>query len=277
MGSLTDFAENEMLDHVINDLAFTSPAGVFLGLSTSDPTDAATGASANEAANSFGYARTAISFGVAATRAVDQDAIVTFPAASGGSWGTITHWAIFTSATYGAGDCLAHGAFGSSKLINDGDTPSVASGEIDVTFSANEISNFLALEILDHLFNNATYTYVATWVAMIITTPVTDGMTGSTITEPSGGAYARKQVNKNGGSSPTWDLAAGTTPTQIDNTHSVDFVTATASWGTIIAVALVDASSAGNLLMYDNTMTDKLVDDGDTAKFAVGVLDVELA
>lgn len=273
MGSITDFLELELLDHIFN-AAYTAPAAIYLVLCTADPTDAATGASCSETANAGGYARTAITVGVAASRVVTQDADVEFPQATGDWASPITHWCIADTGTYGAGNILAHGAFAASKSIYDNDTPKVASGEIDVTFSANEISDFLANELLDHVFNNAAYTSPDTYVALIITTPVTDGMTGSTITEPSGGSYARKQVNINGGASPTWDLAAAGV---VDNTHAITFVTATAAWGTIIAVAICDAATLGELLMYDNDMTDKSVGDGDTAEFAIGDLDMQMA
>lgn len=275
MGSITDFLEAELLDHVFNAV-YTPPATVYLALCTGDPTDAATGASMNECANQYAYARTAITFGAAATRRVTQSGDVQFPQASGGGWGTVTHWAIVDTNTYGSGNVLAHGAFGASKAVNDGNTPTVASTEVYVEISAGEVSDYLANALLDFAFRNQAFSAPDTYVALIITNPVTDSMTGSTITEPSGGSYARVQVNVNGGVSPTWDLAAGTTPTLVDNTHQIDFPTATGDWGTIIAVAIVDAASAGNLLFYDNTMTDQPVGNGDDSNFPIGDLDITL-
>lgn len=203
---------------------------------------------------------------------------MTFPQASGGGWGTVSHWAIVTSQTYGAGDVLAHGAFSASKTINDGNTASIPDGANDITvaFSAGEISDYLADALLDFAFRNQAFSAPDTYVALIITSTVQDSDTGSTITEPSGGSYARKQVNVNGGSSPTWDLATGTTPTEIDNTHAITFTQATGDWGTIIAVAICDAATLGNLLMYDNAMADQAVNNGDTAEFAIGVLDIQM-
>ncbi len=274
MGSLTDYAEAELLDHVFN-AAYTPAASIYLCLCTADPTDAATGASMNECANSGAYARTAITFGAAATRKVTQNADVNFPEATG-SWGTVTHWAIADTNTYGSGNVLAHGAFGASKEIVSGNTPSVASGEVYVEISANEVSTTLVHNLLDLMFRNVAYSAPDTYVALCTAT-IADGDTGSTITEPSGGAYARKQVNVNGGASPTWDLATGTTPTEVDNTHEIAFTTATASWGTITSVAVCSALTAGDLLYYDNAMTDQAVGDGDTAKFAIGALDAQLS
>ena len=268
MGSITDFLENELLDHIFNG-AYTPPATIYLALATADPTDAATGAAMNEVANTGSYARTAITFGAAASRRVTQNATVTFPQATG-PWGTVTHWAVVDSATHGAGNVLSHGALVDPKSVVSGNTPSVASGEVYVEFSAGEVSDYLANIALDFAFRNQTFTQPATYVAACTAT-VADTDTGSTITEPGGGAYARKQVNVNGGASPTWDLAAAGL---VDNTHDVDLGPASgAAWGTIVAVAIVDAATVGNLLMYDNAMTDQAVGDGDTMRFPVGDLD----
>lgn len=272
MGSITDFLENELLDHIFN-AAYTPPTNLYLALCTADPTDAATGASMNEVPNAGSYARTAITFGAAASRRVTQSGTVTFPAATG-AWGTVTHWALVDTNTYGSGNVLAHGAFGAAKAIVSGNTPSVASGQVYVEFSAGEIANYLANILLDFAFRNQAYSKPSTYVALCTAT-IADTDTGSTITEPGGGAYARKQVNINGGASPTWDLAASGV---VDNTHDVDLGPASgASWGTIVAVAILDAATTGNLLFYDNGMTDQAVGDGDTARFAAGDLDIQMS
>ncbi len=274
MGSLSDFAEQKLLDHLFN-AAYTPPATVYLALCTADPTDAATGAACNEVPNSGNYGRTAIPFGPAATRQITQNAIVTFPTANG-AWGTASHWVITDTNTYGAGNVLAHGAFAVPKSIVSGNTPSVASTEIYINFSAGFIGTVVAGKLLDLMFRNTAYAKPDTYVAMIITNPVADGDTGSTITEPAGGSYARKQVNPNGGASPTWDLASGPTPTFVDNTHDIAFAAATGNWGTVIAVAIVSAAAAGDVIAYDNGMADQAVNSGDTVKFLIGNLDIQL-
>lgn len=274
MGSLSDFAEKELLDHVCNT-AYTRSATVYLALLTADATDAGTGATITECADAFSYARTAIAFLPAAARSSVQTGAVTFPQASGGGWGDVTHWAILDGNTHGADDVLAHGAFTATKTVNDGNTPSVASGEIDVTFSANEISDVLAHNLLDLMFDDTAYAIPDTFIGLCTAT-IDDNDTGSTVTEVSGGSYARKEVDVNGGASPTWDLATGTSPALVDNTHEISFVTATANWGTVVAVGIFSAVTAGDLLFYDNAMVDQDVDDGDTAKFPVGDLDITL-
>ena len=170
---------------------------------------------------------------------------------------------------------MAHGAFAASKTVNDGNIWTIATSEIDVTFAASEVSNYLANIALDFAFRNQAFAVPDTFVAMLDAVAADDD-TGSTISEPSGGSYAREEVDVNGGVSPTWDLATGTTPTYVQNTHAITFTTATASWSTIVAAAIVDAESAGNLLFYDNDMGDQIVGDGETAEFAIGVLDVQI-
>lgn len=271
MGSLSNFAELELLDHVFN-AAYTPPATVYLALCTADPTDAGTGASMSEVANTNSYARTAITFGAASSRRVTQSALVTFPQATG-SWGTITHWAIVDSATHGAGNMLAYGSFSPSKSIVNANTPSVPTSTVYVEFSAGIATNYLAHKLLDLMFRNTAYSKPATYVALT-TVAITDSDTGSTITEPSGNAYARKQVNINGGSSPTWTIAASGA---LSNTHAIDFVAASGSWGTIVAAAVADALTTGNLLIYDNAVADQPVDNGDTVSFAVSTFAVSMS
>lgn len=275
MGSLTNFAEMELLDHICLT-SYTPASNVYVALCTADPTDAATGGSMNECANSNNYARAAVTFGAAASRMISNSGAVTFNQATGGGWGTVSHWAIVTSNTYGSGDVLAYGAFSASKVVNEGNTPSIADGEIDISFNANELSNYAANGALDFMFRNQSFTVSANHVALCTAT-IADGDTGSSITEPGSGAYARKQVNANGGAAPDWDVAVSGDPSYVDNNDEIAFPTATGDWGTIVAVALCDASTAGNLLFYDNDMTDQAVNNGDTAKFPAGDLDWQMS
>ena len=271
MGSITNSLEQDLLDHILNKVAYTNPATIYLCLCTADPTDAATGASMNEVANSFGYARTAIVFAAAGSRSIDQTGSVDFPQASGGGWSTVTHWCITDNGTYGAGQALAHGAFSPSKLINDGDTPSVATGEIDVTISAGEVSDYLANIILDFAFRDQAFASPATYVGFTTAT-IDDTDDGDTITEVSGGAYARLIVNEATGGAPEWDPATSADPSIVDNSDEIAFVTATADWTTVTSWFVATALTSGEVLFYDNDVTDKQVDNGDTAKFAADTL-----
>lgn len=48
-----------------------------------------------------------------------------------------------------------------------------------------------------------------------------------------------------------WSQGTGTGPSSLVNTAAISFVTATANWGTVIAFGLYDASSSGDLLIWD--------------------------
>ena len=266
MGSIADFLENELLDHVCN-AAYTPAATVYLGLSTADPTDDASGL-AEPSGN--GYIRKAITFAAAASRHVAQNADVDFAQASG-AWGMIAHYGVFDAES--AGNMMAHGALGASKEVVSGNTPSVASGQVTVSYDAGYVSDYLANKLLDFAFRNQAYSAPDTYCALTTAT-IADNNTGSTITEVSGGGYARKQVNINGGSSPTWDLAASSI---VDNTDNVDIGPATASWGTVVALGICDALTVGNLLLYDNGVADQAVGDGDTVRFPAGDLDISMS
>lgn len=265
MGSITDFLEKELLDHICN-ATYNVPTTVFLGLFTADPTD--TGVAGNEVVDGA-YSRVTITFVTAVTRNVTQKAKVTFPQATA-DWGEVTHYAIHDAVS--AGNVLAHGALNTSKTVVNGNTPSVATSEVIISYSAGEISDYLSHALLDHSFRAVTYTCPDTYVALA-TTDILDTDTGSSIDEVTGNNYTRKQVNKNGGAAPTWDLAAGANGS-LDNTHTITFATPSGSWGTVTALAIVDAATTGNLLLYENTITDQKPDNGDTVQIPAGDLDI---
>lgn len=280
MGSLANYAENALLNHLVGT-AYTAPATVYLALCTSDPTDAATGASMNEVSNSNAYARKAITFAAAASRAIAQTGAVTFDQATG-SWGTVTHYAIVDSATYGEGNVLAHGSFSSSFAPVNGSTPSIASGQVTITIDALTnygMTTYLANLLLDKMFRNQTYNQPATYVALLDSAGADADTTITTAGKEAGGTnYARILVNKVGGDSPAWNtVASGAT----DNAAELAFSTVgSGGWGTIVGMAIVDGGTldAGNVLLYDNVnITDQTPAVGDTIKFAAGALDISIA
>lgn len=131
----SNYLELEILDHVLGQGArnFTSPASLFIALFTADPGEASS--FTNEVANSNAYARTAVAFAVASGGSAATSATVTFPTASGGNFGTVTHIAICDSGTYGAGNQLFYGALTASKVVNDGDTFTIQSGQLTVALA----------------------------------------------------------------------------------------------------------------------------------------------
>jgi hypothetical protein len=265
MTSLSNYAENALLNHITTNSAYSSVATLYLALATGNPGETATGASMSEVANSGSYARQAITFGAAASRRVTQSGGVTFPQASG-SWGTVTHWAVVDSATYGAGNVLAYGALTASQSIVTGNTPSVSTGTVYVEITAsNGISNYAANGFLDRMFRNQAFTVSNNFAALLTATP-SDSSTGSSITEPSGNNYSRVEINENGGSAPAWgSVSSGSVAVSAFN-----FPTPSGSWGTITHIAILDASTTGNMLWYMD-VTDNAVIASDTVQFAATI------
>jgi hypothetical protein len=283
MGSLSDYAKGKLLDHIFN-ASYTASAHIYLCLCTADPTDAGTGASMHEHPNLAGYARTEIFFGAASARRITQNAEVEFPAATD-AYTTITHWAICDSGTYGAGNMLAHGGFTPTFSPVSGNTPKVASGQVYVEIGATAagagFSTYCVNLMLDLMFRNQEFTSPAgnTFVA-IYTATIADADDDTTDkAEENGTGYARTEVNQNGGSSPTWDLAASEV---VDNTHEIileDSVNVADDWDTDVALAVVStASGAGKIYCYDNAnVVDQRPRVGDQVRVAAGAFDVSLS
>ena len=269
MSSFTNYAENKVLNHIFNGAAnaYTPPTTVYVALFKADPTES--GSLANEVSGGS-YARRSVTFGAAASRQITQSATITFPQATA-NWGTITHYGLMDAAT--SGNMIAYGQLNPSKQVVTGNTLSIPSGQIVLSFPANNgASTYLANKILDFVFRNQTFTQPSTYIALTTADPG-DSSTGSTITEPSGNGYARKQVNPSGGSSPTWAVA---TTGLITNTHTITFATPSGSWGTITGACVVDAASAGNVLFYEIDITEQAVGANDTVEFPVGDFDIYL-
>jgi len=126
-------------------------------------------------------------------------------------------------------------------------------------------SDYLEDKVLDHVFGGNAYTAPGTLYVALYTVAPTDTGGG---TEVSGGSYARQ--------SGAFSVS-GTNPTTASNTAAIEYPTATADYGTVVAVGIFDASSSGNLLAYANLTTSKVVSTGDVFRFNTGDLDVTLA
>jgi hypothetical protein len=126
MSAMSDYLENEILDHILGTGAYTMPTTVYVGLSTGSFNDDNSG---TELSGS-GYARQSIAFNAASNGTADNSGAVDFPAATG-SWGTVSHFGLFDAST--GGNLLIHGALTASKAVATGDILRVAAGDMDIT------------------------------------------------------------------------------------------------------------------------------------------------
>lgn len=129
------------------------------------------------------------------------------------------------------------------------------------------MSNYLENKIVDWLLRAQAFTPPATvYVALFTATP-TDAGGG---TEVSGGSYARVAVTSSLANwagtqgNGTTVASSGTGGTTSNNT-AIAFPTPTANWGSIVAMGVFDAATAGNLLFFSALTNAKTVNNGDAA------------
>lgn len=125
-----------------------------------------------------------------------------------------------------------------------------------------EFTNYLENKLLDHVLNNTSFTSPTTVYVGLFTAAPTDTTSG---TEVSGGSYARQVLSVTTASSGV-----------VTSDADVNFPQATGNWGTIVALGIHDALSSGNLLMYTDLTTSKVIETGDILKVSSGSLTVTL-
>ena len=133
-------------------------------------------------------------------------------------------------------------------------------------------SNYLENKVLDHVLTATAYSQPSTrYLALFTNTSgsAAANLEAGTLTDEvstSATAYGREAVTfaaASGGSSAT--------------NATVTFDTATANWGTITHVAIMDAETSGNVLFYGAVTTSKTIETGDTFQVSSGNLTVSLA
>ncbi len=133
-GAFSNYAEDMVLEHITGKTEFTKST-VYVGLCTSDPGEAATGASCNELPDSDGYARVAIppaNWNAASGGEITNSAAVTFPEASG-NWGEVTHYVLLDSGTHGAGNVITYDRLDQMIDIRDEETIRFVAGNLKLT------------------------------------------------------------------------------------------------------------------------------------------------
>lgn len=126
MSAMSDYLENEILDHILGTGAYTMPTTVYVGLSTASFNDDNSGTELT----GNGYARVSATFSAAASGTTSNNAGIEFSAATG-SWGSVSHFGLFDAST--GGNLLIHGAFTTAKTVASGDILKIATGDLDIT------------------------------------------------------------------------------------------------------------------------------------------------
>jgi len=137
-------------------------------------------------------------------------------------------------------------------------------------------SNYLENKVLDHVLGEGARTFTSPSTLYLALFNNTSGnalanLEAGTLTDEistSGTAYSRQAV----------DFAAAASGTAATN-GTVTWTTATASWGTVTHVAVMDGGTAGsgNVLFYGALTASKAIDTGDTFQISSANLTVSLA
>jgi hypothetical protein len=124
MANFSDFGENLVAKFLFTADTATRPTAWYLGVGTGNTDAGLTGEPSGD-----GYARQQVAFTVTDAVASLVDAETFGPAS--GAWGTIASAAIFDAAT--GGNCLAVGALTASRVVESGDSLTVAAGAVTFT------------------------------------------------------------------------------------------------------------------------------------------------
>lgn len=134
-------------------------------------------------------------------------------------------------------------------------------------------SNYLENKLLDHVLTGTSFPQPSRYLALFTNTSgnAAANLEAGTLTDEvstSGTAYARQAITFNAASSGSSSSSA-----------TVTFPTATANFGTITHVAVMDGDTegAGNVLFYGAVTTAKTIEVGDTFQVSSGNLTISLA
>lgn len=131
MAALSDYLENKLIDFILRGQTFTPPATVYVGLMTTNESDANAG---QVEVSGGSYARVAITSSLANWAGTQAAASTTASTGTGGTtsnngvityaaptanWGVITGMGVFDAST--AGNLLFYSALTVSKTVNNGD------------------------------------------------------------------------------------------------------------------------------------------------------------
>jgi len=128
------------------------------------------------------------------------------------------------------------------------------------------LSDSFETHTLKYLLTTDSVTRPTSWYVALCTTDPTDSALGTEVST-SGTAYARQSV--------TFTVSGN----NASNSSAIEFPEATASYGTVVAVMIMPASTGGtasDMICYANLTTDKAIASGDIFRIPAGDLDINI-
>lgn len=124
-GSLTNYAEDKLLDHILGTTSYTRPT-VYLALYTSAPTESSSGTEVTGGS----YVRKAVSFTASSSGASSNSSNVDF---TGMPACTVVAVGVLDALT--SGNLLFYATLSVSKAVLANDTFRISAGDLDVSLS----------------------------------------------------------------------------------------------------------------------------------------------
>jgi hypothetical protein len=164
-----------------------------------------------------------------------------------------------------------------SKLINFMGLLALAIGLLlgaALPARAQAVGDYAENQVIDIIFRAQTTSLTANLFVGLSTVACSDASVG---TEVTGGSYARVSVAR---SLANWagTQGAGTTTASTgtggatSNNVAINFVTPTASWGTVVSAFIADALTGNNIISCTTLTTSKTINSGDTVTFPAAAL-----
>ena len=150
----------------------------------------------------------------------------------------------------------------------------VAFSALGTSAHAVALSDYLENKLIDHVFRGQVYTAPTTIYVALYTSACSDAAGG---TEVTGGSYARPGLASSLANWAGTQAAASTTASSgtggtTSNNTVITFATPSAGWGTVTHIGLLDAVTAGNLLVCTALTTSKTINSGDSVTFPAASL-----
>jgi hypothetical protein len=127
MSKFSNYMEQAICNWIKGTTFPSAPAAVYVGLFSSDPTDANSGTEVTTTIRVAG--RVAATFGTVTNGVMSNSALIDFGNAAGSA--SITHFGLFDAAS--AGNLLVHGPVTGGGTANVGNPVSFASGALIIT------------------------------------------------------------------------------------------------------------------------------------------------
>lgn len=239
-GSLTNYSESKILDHIFGAIPFgVMPLlyfGYMVGLATED------GAGAEPNSGNYqrvGVANNTTNFPLTSNQVKQNATEIVFPEATA-NHGLVQSIGIWDAPV--SGNLLAYMLLPEPVQITVGDAMRLPIGAFTHQFNAGGgFSNFVKNSILNHVYGGVPFNIIPLLHFGYMSTAPTDANAG---TEPSAGGYARTAVTNNANMFPS------TVNGSKRNAMDILFGEATGAQGAIAHVGIWSAATGGNFIGF---------------------------